>query len=179
MKKILLLLWAALMLSACFNTKFDDTEARRRQRIRDSIHTDSIEQRRAVPDTTLAIYKRTAFCDTVDVIVFDRVKMLSGEKAEEYAHRHNRFGNTSKIIVNQEELLETLRIARGANLWLLDNGQQKSTSEVMIEVNPRDTIIYRKCNPAALSENMPKEELVLLIIQHRSIIYFKQLPKDE
>jgi hypothetical protein len=178
MRYTLLLLWAALTLCACFNTKFDDTEAKRRQRIRDSIRTDSIERRRAMPDTTLAIYKRTAFCDTVDVIVFDRVKMISGDEAAKYAQRHNRYGNTTKIIVNQEELLETLRIARGAKLWLLDDGQQKTPLETMIEVNPRDTIRYRRCNPAALSDDMPKEELVLLIIQHQSIIFFKQLPKD-
>ena len=179
MRYFFFILWAALTLCSCFETRFDDTEAKRLQRIRDSIHADSVEYSRSIPDTTLAIYKRTAFCDTVDVIVFDRVKMLSGDDAAEYAQRHNRFGNTTKIIVNQEVLLETLRIARNTKLWLLDDGQKRDATETMIEVNPRDTIRYRNCKPSDLSDDMPKEDLVLLIIQNRSIIYFKQLPKDD
>ena len=179
MRYIIFILWTALALCSCFETRFDNTEEKRLQRIRDSIRTDSVEHSRSLPDTTLAIYKRTAFCDTIDVIVFDRVKMLSGDRAAEYAQRHNRFGKTTKIIVNQEEILETLIVARNAKIWLLDDGSWKDTTETMMEVNPRDTIRYRYCNPADLSEDMPKEDLVLLIIQHRSIIYFKQLRKDD
>jgi hypothetical protein len=179
MRYFFFILWAALTLCSCFETRFDDTEAKRLQRIRDSIHADSVEYSRSIPDTTLAIYKRTAFCDTIDVIVFDRVKMLSGDEAAEYAQRHNRFGNTTKIIVNQEELLETLVVARDAKIWLLDDGTKRDSTETMIEINPRDTIRFRSCKPAHLSDDMPKEELVFLIIQHRSIIYFKQLQKDD
>lgn len=179
MRKILLFLLTVLTLCSCFETRFDDTEEKRQQRIRDSIRNDSIEHRRSLPDTTLAIYKRTAFCDTIDVIVFDRVKMLSGDKAAAYAQRHSRFGNTTKIIVNQEELLETLIVARNAKIWLLDDGTADDSVEKMIEVNPRDTIRYRYCKPSDLSDDMPKEDLVMLIIQHRSIIYFKQLRKDD
>ena len=179
MKKILFALWTALILCSCFNTKLDDTEEKRLQRIRDSIRSDSINTLRSKPDTTLAIYKRTAYCDTVHVVVFDRVKMLSGNEAVKYAKQHKRFDNTDNIIVNQNVLLETLKIAHDATILLLDDGSAPSKEDVIMEIDGNDTLRYIPQKPAALAEGLPKEELVLLVLQYRSVVYLKQLPRME
>lgn len=176
----ILLLLAAVVLGSCFNTKFDDTEQKRLQRIRDSIRTDSINTVRSKPDTTLAIYKRTAFCDSVHVVVFDRVKMLSGNEAVKYAKMHKRFDNTDNIIVNQDILLETLKVAKNATILLLDDGEKESTEDVMLEIDDdNDTLRYIPQKPTDLAEGLPKEELVLLVLQYRSVVYLKQLPRME
>ena len=177
MRYLMLLVWMAVAVCSCFNTKYDDTEEKRLRRLADSIRADSIYRLRNIPDTTLAIYKRVAFCDTIHVVVFDRVKMLSGDEAAEYAVRHNRFGNTEKIIVNPKVLLETLKIAPGAQILLLEN--DNDSTEVVTEVNGKDTIKYHKHHPSFLSDGLPKEDLVQMVIHRRFIVYLKQLPKDE
>ena len=173
-----ILLWTALVLCSCFETRFDDTEEKRLQRIKDSLRTDSINYKRSQPDTTYAIYKRTAFCDTVHVVVFDRVKQLAGKEASEYARRHKRFGNTDEIIVNQNVELETLKVPLSSTILLIDDGDGDE-ADVITEIDDGDTIRYRRHKPADLAEGLPKEELVLLVVQYRSIVYLKQLPKIE
>ncbi|MBO7567686.1 MAG: hypothetical protein J6T60_11415 [Bacteroidales bacterium] len=162
MKYFLCFLWAALLMTSCFDTRLNDAEEKRQQRIRDSIRTDSIETRRNTPDTTFAIYKRIAFCDTTFVVVFDRVKMLSGKEAAEYAQRHKRFDNTDKIIVNQSTTLETLRIAKDTPILLIDQDS--------------DSVRYKNYKPAEIADNLPKEDLIQIVILHRSIVYLKQMP---
>ena len=181
MRHILFFIWTALILSSCFNTRLDDTEEKRQQRIKDSIHTDSINQRRNIPDTTLAIYKRTAFCDTVHVVVFDRVKMLSGQEAADYAERHKRYDNTNKIVVNQTVTLETLAIAKNARILLLNPETLDSTDTrpVISEKLGLTNITYRESLASDIAERLSAEEIIQIIVQHRRIIYMRQLPKTE
>ena len=180
MKKIICLVWLAVAFCACFNTKYDDSKEKMMRRIQDSLRSDSINQRRNIPDTTLAIYKRTAFCDTIDVVVFDRVKMLTGQEATDYAQRHKLFGNTSKIIVNQDALIETLKLPATATILLLDDGKHpEDTKDLITEINGKDTLRYRLRKPSHIADGLPKEELIQMVVQHRCIIYLKQLPREE
>jgi hypothetical protein len=175
----ILLLLAAVTLGACFNTRFDDTEQKRLQRIRDSIHTDSVNMRRNTPDTTLAIYKRTAFCDTVQVVVFDRVKMLSGDKAAEYAKRHKQYGSNLSLIVNQKVTLETLAMDSLATILLLDNGVNNIRRPIVTDTVDGEALKYRRCEISDIAEGLTAEELMEIIVLHRSIVYLRQLPHRE
>jgi len=181
MRHILFFIWTALILSSCFNTRLDDTEEKRQQRIKDSIHTDSVNRRRSIPDTTLAIYKRTAFCDTVHVVVFDRVKMLSGKEAADYAERHKRYGNTVNIVVNQTVTLETLAIARNARILLLEpeTADSTDTRPIVSETIDGKNIKYCESKNTDIAEGLSAEEIIQIVVQHRSIIYLRQLPKNE
>ncbi len=170
MKYIFYLLWAALALTSCFNTRYDEAEERRKQRIRDSIHADSVTMRRNTPDTTLATYKRNALCDGQHMITFDRVKMLSGEEAADYAKRHKRYGNNVNVVVNQEVTLETLPLAEDALILMIDDSDTTSTSE-----QPA----MRRTTIADAIEDLKKEDVIQIIVLHRSIIYLRQLPPTD
>ncbi|MCR5455484.1 MAG: hypothetical protein K6F33_10910 [Bacteroidales bacterium] len=165
MKHILLFLWAAMIFCSCFNTRFDDTEEKRLQRIRDSIRTDSINAMRNKPDTTLALYKRTAVCDGKQMVVFDRVNMLSGEEAVEYAKRHKRFGNNLNVVVNNKVTLETLPMDTLATILLLNNDG--------------DSLQYYNAKIDDIAEGITAEELMQIVVLHRSIVYLKHLPRKD
>jgi len=180
-----------VVLASCFDTRLDDTEEKRMRRIRDSIHTDSVNMRRNTPDTTLATFKRTAVCDGQLMVTFDRVKMLSGTEAEEYAKRHKRFGNALNVIVNQEVTLETLPLADEARVLLMVNPVRTyddkdapsdvhvDSGSIITEVVGGDTIPYRRGRGAELSKRIAQEEIVQIVVLHRSIVYLKQLPPSE
>lgn len=159
-------MWATMIFCSCFNTRFDDTEEKRLQRIKDSIHTDSINLRRSIPDTSLALYKRTAVCDGEQVLVFDRVQMLSGDEAVEYAKRHKQFGNNQNVLVNQKETLETLSMDTLASIWL-------------IESHDGDSVKYIRGKISDIADSLTAEDLIQIVAQYRKIVYVRQMPQPE
>ncbi len=154
-----------MIFCSCFNTRFDDTEEKRLQRIRDSIRTDSINAVRNTPDTTLALYKRTALCDGKQMVIFDRVNMLSGDEAVEYAKRHKRFGNNLNVIVNNKVTLETLPMDTLATILLLKGDA--------------DTLNYYNAKITDIADGIMPEELMQIVVLHRSIVYLKRLPRND
>ncbi len=166
MKNIIILIIALLGLSACFRTKTDIEEEHEKQRIKDSIHADSVNKKRNTPDTTIATFKRTMRCDGKLMVTFDRVKVLSGNDAAEYAIRHKRFGNNLNVVVNHEVTLETLPMDERALVYLKQEHK-----------NPQDTTqieyTYEQKNYEAV-EGLMYETVIEIIILHRSIIYLKQ-----
>ncbi|MCQ2252928.1 MAG: hypothetical protein MJZ61_05710 [Bacteroidales bacterium] len=164
MRKILLLLLGALMLGSCLRTKTETEEDRINKAIADSIHRDSLERARNTPDTTIATFKRTVFCDGKQQVTFDRVMMLSGSEAEEYAQRHKHFGNNTNMVVNYDVTLETLPMDSAAVVLLLKPGDDAADgAKSLVESDISDI------------EELPKESVVQLVLLHRSIVYFREL----
>jgi len=171
MKKLFLILTAVLLFfPSCFRTKTDNEAARINAEIRDSLAADSVNRRRNTPDTAIASFKRANYCDGRLMVVFDRVKMLSGEEAAEYAVRHKRFGNNLNIVINQEVTLETLPILPTTPVYLL-----KKINDTSAVNGFRTEYIETDSSVLADKENLTPNTVIEIIILHRSIIYFKQL----
>jgi hypothetical protein len=168
MKYFVVAIMTLLMMSSCFSTKSDNEEARLRQKILDSLHADSVELRRSTPDTAVVAFKRSTICDEKQQITFDRVKMLSGEEAAEYAIRHKRFGNNVNVVVNQEVTLETIPLAPDAKVYLYQANADSTDSKYVL----------RECSHENV-EDLPRDQVIEIIILHSKIIYLKQVDYEK
>lgn len=162
----MLLTACAIAFSSCYRTRTDTKEEQRLQRIRDSILADSINMVRQTPDTVLATYKRSMFCDKEFMIVFDRVKVLSGKEAAEYSLRHKRFGNNVNVVVNQEVTLETLPLDSTAPVLIYSKVPNANDSS-------RFHYEYRQGDNESIS-NLPYEQVIEIIIKERKIVSLRQ-----
>jgi hypothetical protein len=170
MKYLLVLLTIVLSLSSCFRTRVETEEDILKRKERDSLRSDSITKRRNTPDTAIATFKRANVCDNQMMVVFDRVKVLSGDEAAEYALRHKRFGNNLNVIVNKEVTLETLPLVENAPVYIFKKPGRE------LENIGTDSCEYVKtdCSVFRREENFLANRVIEIIILHRSIIYFKE-----
>ncbi|MBQ5404964.1 MAG: hypothetical protein IIU11_11455 [Bacteroidales bacterium] len=167
MKNLFWIILAFLFLStACFRTKSETEDEKKQAKIRDSLVLDSVNKKRNTPDTTIATFKRTVFCDKKLWVVFDRVKMLSGDEAAEYALRHKRFGNNVNVIVNQEVTLETLAIYPSTPVYVY-------TKVMDDEDSLKYHFEYVKKDYTAVTQ-FKEGQIMEIIVLHQSIVYVKQ-----
>lgn len=172
MRKYLIYLMPVMIaLSSCFGTsKSKDEELLRKKREQEAMTADSIKLRRSIPDTTLAKYKRTMFCDGKYMIVFDRVQLLSGEEAQEYAEIHKRYGNVDNVVINPKEVLETLPLSNDAKIYMY---RQKAL--------PGDSTAARelvRCYDTDL-DDLEYDQGIELIIKQRTILHLKEMIYDK
>ncbi len=175
MRKYLIYLIAAITaataMTSCFGTsKSKDEEILRHKREQEARATDSIRQRRNTPDTTLARYKRSMFCDGKYMIVFDRVQLLSGEEAQEYAETHKRYGDVTDVVVNQKEVLETLPLSNEATIYMYRQPRNPGDSAAQ-------AVLTRCYNDDV--DDLEYDQVMELIIQHRTILYLKEMNYDK
>ncbi len=175
MNKYLIYLIAAITavsaMTSCFGTsKSKDEELLRQKREQEAIAADSIKHRRGTPDTALVRYKRSMFCDGKYMIVFDRVQLLSGEKAQEYAEIHKRYGNVDDVVVNEKEVLETLPLSNDAAVYMYR--PQKTPGD------SADAMVLTRCYYDDV-DDLEYDQVLELIIQRRTILYLKEMNYDK
>lgn len=145
-------------------------EERLEEQLRDSLRMDSINKRRNTPDTVTVSFQRANVCDNKLMIVFDRIKVLSGDEAAEYALRHKRFGNNLNVIVNKEVTLETLPISADVPVYVLKKNYYQCDTL-------KDGNEYIKTDLTAFDRDkniFTPDQVMEIIVLQRSIIYVKQ-----
>lgn len=167
MKNVIYLIAIMITMASCFgNSRTRDDEELRRKREKEAFVADSIKKRRAIPDTTLVRFKRLMLCDGRNMMVFDRVELLSGDEAQEYAERHKRFGNTDEVVVNVKEVLETLPVHNDAQIYLYRPVQGDGDSVPRIDL--------KKCYMPDLYD-LEFDQVLQLVVQNRNILYLKEM----
>ena len=170
MKNLFFITVLLLVFSSCFRTHAKSQEEIEEAQLRDSLRMDSVNKRRNTPDTATVSFQRANVCDSQLMIVFDRIKVLSGDEAAEYALRHKRFGNNLNVIVNKEVTLETLPIREDVPVYVFKKNFYHCDTL-------KDGNEYIKTDLSAFSRDkniFSADQLMEIIILHRSIVYVKQ-----
>jgi len=169
MQKILTIFSLLILFSSCFRTSMESKEEILKAQIRDSLRVDSINKRRNIPDTAIVSFQRANICDDKLMVVFDRVKVLSGKEAAEYSLRHKRFGNNLNVVINKEVTLETLAMDEKAPVYVFKKNLDPNTpAEEAYDYVEKEYDIIRNKDVFAVNQ------VIEIIILHRSIIYAKQ-----
>ena len=169
MQKILTIFSLLILFSSCFRTSMESKEEILKAQIRDSLRVDSINKRRNIPDTAIVSFQRANICDGKLMVVFDRVKVLSGKEAAEYSLRHKRFGNNLNVVINKEVTLETLAMDEKAPVYVFKKNLDPNTpAEEAYDYVEKEYDIIRNKDVFAVNQ------VIEIIILHRSIIYAKQ-----
>lgn len=167
MKNIVYLIVIMLTLASCFGSSSRRSEEELRlKREQDQRVSDSINKRRAIPDTTLVKFKRIMQCDGNNMVVFDRVTLLQGDEALEYAETHKRFGVSDEVVVNTKEVLETLPMHNDAKIFLYRPVEAEGDSVPRMEL--------KRCYMRDLY-SIQFEQVLEIIIQNRTILYLKEM----
>ena len=119
MRKIGLCIWllAALAAIGCGPSKKEIERKLRAEHILDSI---MFNREKMKVDTCTAYFRRMVWADKKHMMTFDRIEILSGKDAEDYAAQHHGFDGSQSIVVNYEKTTATMAVLEDAEIWIIN-----------------------------------------------------------
>ena len=167
MRKIGLCIWllAALAAIGCGPSKKEIERKLRAERILDSI---MFEREKWKVDTCTAYFRRMVWADKQHMMTFDRIEILSGNDAEEYAAQRHGFDGSKSIVVNFEKTTATMAVLEDAEIWIINPDYKTGKSKTeYIRGDISDV------------ENFEFNTIVKLKYQNKEIFNLRQIELDK
>ena len=162
---LLILLLAAVAAIGCGPSKREIERKLKAERLLDSI---MFEREKLKVDTSTAYFRRVVWADKKHMLTFDRIEILTGEEAEEYASQRHGFDGSKPIVVNLEKTTATMSVLEDADIWILNPAYKtdKSKNE------------YIKGGITDV-ENFEFNTILKIKYQNKEIFYLKQLSLEK
>lgn len=120
---------AAILLSALSSgCIFAPTDSQRQNA--DSLVNDTVATAQELAiDTCSAYFRRHTWADKKHNITFDRIEILTGEEAVEYARLRHGFEGRKSIIINLEPTTSTMAVSDDTEIWIINPKYKSDKSQ--------------------------------------------------